>query len=106
MRPSKSIKWPDRICPALLDIKNSKIEYCKVDDRGLPTLRRRTQKWKSCIVVLGHILGNEYIQIGQDDHVWTCKFNGIGHLSAVGASLEKVDIIGEDLTVIYNDRKL
>lgn len=101
MRPSNSTKWPERICPILLDLNNCKIEYCQVDDRGLPTLRRRPLKGKFCTVIFGHHLAGEYLQITPREHVWTCKFNGIGHLSAVGTTLEGESIIGEDLTVIY-----
>ena len=107
-RPSKSDKWPERICD--LDLRphgKFTMEYCTVTEQGLPSLIRRPNKGQYCIVILGHQDFDSRIKITPDDHLWTCYFSSQGKLSAVGTTLNEVSIIGKELTVIVrSDRKL
>lgn len=102
-RPSKSDKWPERICDIILKPHGKlTIEYCTVSEQGLPSLIRRPLKGQSCIVILGHRDFDSSIKIAPKDHIWTCKFNAQGKLSAVGTTLNDESIIGKELTVILS----
>lgn len=107
-RPPKSDKWPERLCN--IDIRphgKFTIEYCTVTEKGLPSLIRRPNKGQSCIVILGHRDFDSKIKITPQDHLWTCRFNQQGKLSAVGTVLGEVSIVGMELTVILRiDTKL
>jgi len=108
VRPSKSDKWPERICDLILKPSGKlTLEYCTVTEHGLLSLISRPNKGQSCIVILGHRDFASSIKITPQDHLWTCRFNQQGKLSAVGTTLNEVSTIGKELTVILRtDRKL
>ncbi|MDD3915464.1 MAG: hypothetical protein PHF76_12555 [Bacteroidales bacterium] len=101
VRPSKSDKWPERLCDILLKPHGKlTMEYCTVSDLGVPSLIKRPLKGQSCIVILGHRDFNSTIRITPEDYIWTCKFNEQGKLSGVGTVINGESIIGKELTVI------
>ncbi len=101
VRPSKSDKWPERLCNILLKPHGKlTLEYCTVNEKGLPSLIRRSLKGQSCIVILGHRDFDSSIKITPEDHIWTCYFTGQGKLSALGTTLNNESIVGKELTVI------
>jgi len=108
VRPSKSDKWPERICDLILKPHGKlTLEYCTVTEQGLPSLISRPNKGQYCIVILGHRDFSSKIKITPQDHLWTCRFNPQGKLSAVGTTLGEVSIVGKELTVILRtDLKL
>lgn len=102
-RPAKSHKWITS-CPVTIAKKDiTDIFYTTVNSIGIPTAIKREYQIKDgvetlCTVILGHKPIPVYIS--PLDHVWTCRFNSQGRLSAVGTMLNGESIIGEELTVI------
>ena len=114
-RPKDSIKWPHTRGVDINIQKDDIIpETSAVDSRGYPKYRSRLHKNKKCTIIFGckeMIMNCEkenVITLLENDKVYTCWFNGIGHISSLGTENEnkEITIIIHNITKTYFESKL
>jgi len=103
-RPSKSLKWPHTEEVDINITNHDKIIESVTDCRGYPKYILKAYAGKKCTVIIGclELVTNcerdNTISLVENDKVFSCGFNRVGHISSIG-----IDNANKTIVIIIHD---